>query len=194
VSALAAAIGVLMPLAAWSHDGEDHGAVAAPVGAPGDAFVAVDGRGESFEGVLKFKPFDKGEKVDLVFYLLSLENNRAVAEAKVSATLSEGASSTEVAFVPKQGGPLGAYTATVTVADDKTRSWLFDVTAGDTSDLIAVGGFQAEEAVEEPHAVDGGLGQPAMSPAAFSATLGAAILLAGASFAFGRMTARRVSA
>ena len=184
--ALIASFGV-----ADAHEGEDHGTPEPFVAAPGEAILAATGGGAAFDAVLKYKPFAKGEQVSLTLYLVSLETNRPVGDAAVSASLSEGDKSTTVAFQPKVGGPVGAYSATVTPESDATMSWLFDMTAGSDSELIAIGGFRA---VDKAPGKDVGDALPRAhesNPPRMAILVSLGSLLAVGAFAAGRFTARK---
>ena len=175
-----------------AHEGEDHGASGpVEVAIPGETLLAMSGGGALFEAVLKHRPFASGDPVAVTFYLVSLETNRPVADATVSANLSEGDRSTSVAFAPKPGGPVGAYSATVTPTTAAPMSWLFDVTTGGETDLIGLTGFQASPPTSNPAVGDPSLrrdGTASLRPAALAA-IGVPLLIAA--FVVGRMTARK---
>jgi len=144
LAALLFAFGAALPFPIPAHEGEDHSAPQpVTVAAPGETLLVASGGGSVFEAILKYRPFVRGETVAVTLYLVSAETNRPLADATVNATLSEGDRSTAVAFAPKSGGPVGAYSATLTSATAAPMSWLFEVTAGSDSDLIGVTGFQA---------------------------------------------------
>ena len=177
----------------FAHEGEDHGAPQpVTVAASGETLLAASGSGSLFEAVLKYRPFAPGETVAVTLYLISAETNRPMADAAISASLSEGDRSTAVAFAPKSGGPVGAYSATLTPATAEPMSWLFDVTAGAESDLIGVTGFQAS-----PLQADPALNQKTTphregtAPLPLTALLPVGALLLVAAFAAGRATARK---
>jgi len=142
-----------LPFPIFAHEGEDHGAPQpVAVAVPGETLLAASGSGSLFEAVLKYRPFAPKETVAVTLYLVSAETNRPIADATISANLSEGDRSTAVAFTPKPGGPAGAYrpggpagaySATVTAESVAPMSWLLDVTVGSESDLIGVTNFQA---------------------------------------------------
>ena len=179
---------------AIAHGDEDHGAPAVAAD-PASSMLAIEGRGASFEGVLKFEPFLPGEQTEPTLFLLLLETNKPITGAEVKATLSEGTGSTDIMFAARKGGPAGAYTATTTIPDAKPRSWLFEVTSGDNYDLIGLSGFQARlEAVAEQGAAAHSTTHAEISPQVFAWTFAAAILLAGAAFLIGRQSARKVPA
>jgi hypothetical protein len=172
-----------------AHEGEDHGTPEPVVSVQGEGLLAAAGSGAVFDAVLKYPPFGKGERVSVVLYLVSSETNRPVADATVIANLSEGDKSTTVAFQPNAGGPVGAYSATISPGSAVAMSWLFDVTAGSDSDLIAISGFKAgDNAVGKQagahHSHDSGPPQVAVLIALGS------LLVIGA-FAAGRLTARK---
>ncbi|MDS4031119.1 MAG: hypothetical protein RKO66_13765 [Candidatus Contendobacter sp.] len=184
------AVAPLFPVLA--HEGEDHGASGpVEVAIPGETLLAMSGGGALFEAVLKHRPFASGDPVAVTFYLVSLETNRPVADATVSANLSEGDRSTSVAFAPKPGGPIGAYSATVTPTTAAPISWLFDVTAGGDTDLIGLTGFQASPPKSNPAVGGPSLrrdGTASFRPAVLAA-VGVPLLIAA--FVVGRMTARK---
>jgi hypothetical protein len=193
LAALLLAFGAALPFLAPAHEGENHGTPEpVTVAAPGETLLAASsGSGSLFEAVLKYRPFAPGESVDVTLYLVSAETNRPIAGATLSASLSEGDRSTNVAFAPRAGGPVGAYRATLTPATAAPMSWLFDVTAGGDSDLIGVTGFrasllQADPALNKttPHREGA-----ALPPLAVLMPVGALLLVAA--FAAGRATARK---
>lgn len=182
-----------LPFPAFAHEGEDHGAPEpVTVAASGETLLAASGSGSLFEAVLKYRPFTPGETVAATLYLVSAETNRPLADATVGATLSEGDRSTAVAFAPKSGGPVGAYSATLTPATAEPMSWLFDVTAGSDSDLIGITGFQASRLAHSDSAVGkiSSHGRWEVSPQHLAALAGVGVLLLVAAFAAGRLTAR----
>jgi hypothetical protein len=195
-AALLFAFAAALPYPAFAHEGEDHGA-SEPVTAAvsGETLLAVSGSGSLFEAVLKYRPFTSGETVAMTLYLVSTETNRPLADAAVGATLSEGDRSTAVAFAPKSGGPVGAYSATLTPATAEPMSWLFDVTAGSDSDLIGVTHFQARSLQPDPalnKSAPHRKGTVSLPPTVLL-SVGALLLIAA--FVAGRVTARkRVSA
>jgi len=182
-----------LPFPAFAHEGEDHGAPEpVTVAASGETLLAASGSGSLFEAVLKYRPFTPGETVAVTLYLVSAETNRPLADATVGATLSEGDRSTAVAFAPKSGGPVGAYSATLTPVTAEPMSWLFDVTAGSDSDLIGITGFQASRLAHSDSAVGkiSSHGRWEVSPQHLAALAGVGVLLLVAAFAAGRLTAR----
>ncbi len=187
------ALGAAWPVPVPAHEGEDHGAPGSvTVAAPGETLLAASGSGSLFEAILKYRPFVRGETVAVTLYLVSAETNRPLADADVSATLSEGDRSTAVAFATKPGGPVGAYSATVTAATAAPMSWLFDVTAGAESDLIGVTGFQASSLQSDPapNKKTSPLREGAvLPPLTVLMPVGALLLIAA--FAAGRATARK---
>jgi hypothetical protein len=178
---------------AFAHEGEDHGAPQpVTVAASGETLLAASGSGSLFEAVLKYRPFTPGETVAVTLYLVSAETNRPLADAAISASLSEGDRSTAIAFAPKSGGPVGAYSATLTPATAEPMSWLFDVTAGSDSDLIGITGFQASRLPHSDSTVGkiSSHGRWEVSPQHLAALAGGGVLLLVAAFAAGRLTAR----
>ena len=193
LAVLLLALGAALPFPISAHEGEDHGAPEpVTVAASGETLLAASGSGSLFEAVLKYRPFVRGETVAVTLYLVSAETNRPLADATVSATLSEGDRSTAVAFAPKPGGPVGAHSATVTAATAAPMSWLFDVTAGTESDLIGVTGFQASSLQSDPapYKKTSPLREWTVLPP-LTVLLPVAALLLVAAFAAGRLTARR---
>jgi hypothetical protein len=182
-----------LPFPAFAHEGEDHGAPQpVTVAASGETLLAASGSGSLFEAVLKYRPFTPGETVAVTLYLVSAETNRPLADAAISASLSEGDRSTAIAFAPKSGGPVGAYSATLTPATAEPMSWLLDVTAGTESDLIGVTGFQASRLPHSDSTVGkiSSHGRWEVSPQHLAALAGGGVLLLVAAFAAGRLTAR----
>lgn len=175
-----------------AHEGEDHGTPEPVVAMPGEALLAAVGDGVAFDAVLKFRPFEKGEQVALTLYLASSETNRPVSSASISGSLSNGESSTTIAFRAKEGGPPGAYSATVTPGSDSAMSWLFDITAGSESDLIAISGFKAGAKLSAPAVGATHSHAHASSPPLVAVLVSLGVLLATAAFAAGRATARKV--
>lgn len=191
---VAASLGLLVMLGlggtAGAHEGDDHGTPAPVVVAAGETLMSAYATGTAFDAVMKYKPFAKGEVVDVTVYLVASDTNRPVAGATITASLSAGADSREVVFLPKAGGPVGAYAATVTASSDAPISLLLDVTAGETADLIAVDGLAPSDpaSVHEHESADGHADEDfAPPPIAVMISLGT-LLLIGA-FAAGRLTA-----
>lgn len=185
--AFAAALAFPVP----AHEGEDHGAPEpVTVAAPGETLLAASGSGSLFEAVLKYRPFVRGETVAVTLYLVSAETNRPLADATVNATLSEGDRSTAVAFAPKPGGPVGAYSATLAPATAAPMSWLFEVTADGESDLIGVTGFQARPPKAHPAVGETALQGDGIAPPRWAVLIAIGALLLVVAFAAGRLTAR----
>lgn len=193
LAALLMTLSAMLPLPVPGHQGEDHGAPEPVVTSPaaGESLLAVSGSGALFDAILKYRPFAQGETAAVTLYLVSGETNRPVAEATVSASLSEGLRSLTVAFTPRSGGPVGAYSASITPTTDAPMSWLFEVTAEDGFDLIGVTGFQARLLQADPA---GGAASPQadwMGPSRRAGLAAAGVLLLAAAFAAGRMGARK---
>jgi len=181
-----------LPFPIFAHEGEDHGAPQpVAVAVPGETLLAASGSGSLFEAVLKYRPFAPKETVAVTLYLVSAETNRPIADATISANLSEGDRSTAVAFTPKPGGPAGAYSATVTAESVAPMSWLLDVTVGSESDLIGVTNFQASSLRSDPALNIAASRREGMAlpPLAILMPVGALLLVTA--FAAGRATARK---
>jgi len=192
LAALLLSLGVALPLPTAAHEGEDHGSPEpVAIAASGETLLAIGGVGSLFEAVLKYRPFVRGDAVAVTLYLVSAETNRPIADATVGATLSEGDRSVAVAFAPKLGGPVGAYSATVTAETAEPMSWLFEVAAGSDSDLIGITGFQTSRLPHSDSTVGkiSSYGRWGVSPRHLAALAGGALLLVAA-FAAGRLTAR----
>jgi hypothetical protein len=190
--ALLLAFGAALSFPVLAHEGEDHG-TPGPVGAsvPGETLLAVSGGGPLFEAILKYRPFAPGDTVAVTLYLVSMETNRPVAEAMVSASLSEGDRSTNVVFAPRPGGPTGAYSATLIPTTAAPMSWLFDVTANGDADLIGVTGFQASSPQSSPAIGETPPQGDKTAHPRLAALVAVGALLLVAAFAAGRMTARK---
>lgn len=111
---------------------------------------ALSGHGENFEIVLKYFTFKPGNDISLVAYVLDKATNEPIKGATLSGSLSNGNESASVVFkeTPKQLP--GAYDGKVRVLTDKPYSWLFDVSLGEKSDLVAIDGFKAGEDSKSP--------------------------------------------
>lgn len=175
-----------------AHEGEDHGTPEPVVAAPGEALLSAAGAGAAFDAVLKYRPFEKGGQVALTLYLASSETNRPVGGASISGSLSDGENNTTIAFRAKEGGPPGAYSATATPGSDSAMSWLFDITAGSESDLIAISGFKAGANLSAPAVGATHSHAHASSPPPIAVLVSLGVLLATAAFVAGRATARKV--
>jgi hypothetical protein len=156
--------------------------------------LAVSGNGSLFDAVLKYRPFASGETVALTLYLVSAETNRPMANATVSASLSEGDRSLAVPFTPKPGGPVGAYSATLTPPTTAPMSWLFEVTADGESDLIGVTGFQSRPLKAHPAVGETSLQGNEIAPPQRAMLIAVGALLLVGAFVMGRMTARKEAA
>ncbi|MDQ5909191.1 MAG: hypothetical protein QG599_1285 [Pseudomonadota bacterium] len=179
---------------ALAHEGEDHSTPEpVRVSVPGETQLAVSGNGSLFDAILKYRPFASGETVALTLYLVSAETNRPMAEAAISASLSEGDQTLTVPFTPKPGGPVGAYSATLTPPTAAPMSWLFEVTADGESDLIGVTGFQASRLPPSDSTVGkiASHGRWEVSPQHLAALVGGGVLLLIVAFVAGRLTARK---
>ncbi|CAN5498889.1 hypothetical protein BH09SUM1_BH09SUM1_00840 [soil metagenome] len=170
-----------------AHEGEDHGTPEPVVASPGQTMLSASGSGLAFDAVLKYLPFSTGDKVPLIIYLVSSETNRAIEGATVSASFSDGENSATVNFLPKGDGPSGAYSATVTSTSEQPASWLFDVSAGDDDDLIAIGGFQPTPVFDTPKADV--LDDHGGAPSRLAVLISIGSLLVIGAFATGRLTA-----
>lgn len=175
-----------------AHEGEDHGTPEPVVAMPGEALLAAVGEGAAFDAILKYRPFEKGEQVAITLYLASSETNRPVSDASISGSLSDGENTTTIAFRAKEGGPPGAYSATATPGSDSAMSWLFDITAGSDSDLIAISGFKAGTNLSAPTVGATHSHAHASSPPLIAVLVSLGVLLATAAFVAGRVTARKV--
>lgn len=182
------AFGAMLPFSAAAHEGEDHGAPEpVVVSTATETLIALSGGGSQFDAVLKHRPFAPGETVELTLYLVAAETNRPIADAVISASLSEGETSTTVSLAPKPGGPTGAYRALI---NPKTAA-LMSLTVGDQLDLIGITGFQASPLKADhpagkiqPHRDWIALPQPAVL-----VVIGVLLLVVG--FVAGRRTLRK---
>ncbi|MDO9265437.1 MAG: hypothetical protein Q7U02_15820 [Desulfosalsimonadaceae bacterium] len=103
----------------------------------------LSGLGENFEVILKFSSFEPGEEVPLTAYVLDSITNEPIKGAAISGGLSSGNASVSVVFKEAAHGLPGAYESKVRVLSDKPYSWLFDISLGEKSDLVAIDGFKA---------------------------------------------------
>jgi len=180
------------PFPALAHEGEDHGTPEpVRVSVPGETLLAVSGNGSLFDAILKYRPFASGETVALTLYLVAAETNRPMANAMVSASLSEGDQTLTVPFTPKPGGPVGAYSATLTPPTAAPMSWLLEVTADGESDLIGVTGFHARPLNAHPAVGETSLQGDGIAPPRRAVLIAVGALLLVVAFVAGRMTARK---
>lgn len=192
LAALLFAFAAALPFPIPAHEGEDHSTPEpVRVSVPGETRLAVSGNGSLFDAILKYRPFASGETVALTLYLVSAETNRPLTNAMVSASLSEGDQTLTVPFTPKSGGPVGAYSATLTPPTAAPMSWLFEVTADGESDLIGVTGFQARPPKAHPAVSETSLQGDGIAPPRRAVLIAIGALLLVVAFAAGRMTARK---
>lgn len=119
-------------------------------GETGSGLQALSGHGENFEVVLKYAPFKTGTDVFLVVYVLDIATNEPIKGAVLSGSMSSGAEGLSVEFKEMEDELPGAYGGTVRVKTDKPNSWLFDISLGEKSDLIAIDGFITGDGSQSP--------------------------------------------
>lgn len=110
-------------------------------GETGLGLQVLSGHGENFEVVLKYAPFKPGNDVSLVVYVLDIATNEPIKGAVLSGSMSSGAEGLAVEFKEMKNELPGAYSGSVRVQSDKPNSWLFDISLGEKSDLVAIDGF-----------------------------------------------------
>jgi len=110
-------------------------------GETGLGLQALSGHGENFEVVLKYATFKPGNDVSLVVYVLDIATNEPIKGAALSGNMSSGDDSLAVEFKEMKNELPGTYGGTARVKTDKPYSWLFDISLGEKSDLIAIDGF-----------------------------------------------------
>lgn len=143
IAAIVIAATVVPRPVALAHEGESHAEPeSTAVALEGSERISVSGHSDTFEVVLKFVPFQPGTEVPITAYVLDAGTNEPIRGAKVSGTLSSGTSSQDVTFVEISDGLPGSYAERIKVESEGKLSWLFDITAGDKSDLVAVDGFK----------------------------------------------------
>ena len=116
---------------------------AAPTGKTGSVLRSLSGHGESFEVILTFSSFKPGSDVSLIAYVLDVATNEPIRGAALSGGLSSGTESLPVVFTETPNSLPGAYEGRAHVLSGKPYSWLFDISLGEKSDLIAIDGFKA---------------------------------------------------
>lgn len=116
---------------------------AVPAAQTGAALQSLSGRGENFEVILKFSSFKPGDDVSLIAYILDSTTNEPVQGAALAGDLSNGTESLPVAFTEMSRNLPGAYSGKVRIVSGKPYSWLFDISLGERSDLVAIDGFKA---------------------------------------------------
>jgi hypothetical protein len=115
----------------------------APTGKNLSTLRSVSGHGEIFEVILKFSSFKPGSDVSLIAYVLDGATNEPIQGATLSGGLSSGTESLTVVFTETSLALPGAYEGKVHVLSGKPYSWLFDISLGEKSDLVAIDGFKA---------------------------------------------------
>lgn len=118
---------------------------AAPAGPASAALRSLSGQGENFEVILKFPSFKIGSDVLLTAYVLDSVTNEPIKGAALSGGMSSGSDSITVAFKQTPESTPGAYAGQVRVLSEKPYSWLFDISLGEKTDLVAIDGFKAGE-------------------------------------------------
>ena len=120
---------------------------ASPAGPAAAEMQSLSGRGGHFEVILKFPPLALGSEATLTAYVLDGATNEPVQGATVSGGMSSGTESITVPFTETArtlaGAVAGAYQGEIRVASDEASSWLFDISLGEKSDLVAIDGFKA---------------------------------------------------
>ena len=127
----------------WAASGAHAGQSVPPAGQTAVEMQSLSGQGEYFEVVLKFPPFTLGSEAALTAYVLDGVTNEPVQGATVSGGLSSGTESLTVPFTETAQPMAGAYQGKVRVENDEASSWLFDISQGEKSDLVAIDGFKA---------------------------------------------------
>lgn len=178
---------------AVAHEGEDHGTPEPVVSSQGPARISAYGNGTAFDVVLKYAPFAVGETADVTLYVVSMETNRPIDGAIISANLSDGTSSTDVKFAPAAGGPIGAYSASTNVTSPNSISWLFDIETQSDTDLIAVEGFQAKPLEPTSNDAMASAHSPSATPPPVAVFASIATLLMIGAFAAGRVLTQKVA-
>lgn len=117
---------------------------AIPPGQTGSAPRSLSGTGENFEIILKYSSFKPGSDVSLSAYVLDSTTNEPIKGAALSASLSGGNESSSVTFTEMPGALPGAYEGKSRILHPGPYSWLFDISLGEKSDLVAIDGFKAE--------------------------------------------------
>lgn len=116
---------------------------AAPAGQTGAELRSLSGLGENFEVILKFPSFKTGSDVPLTAYVLDSVTNEPIKGAALSGGMSSGSESITVTFKDTPESTPGAYAGQVRVLSEKPYSWLFDISRGEKTDLVAIDGFKA---------------------------------------------------
>lgn len=114
----------------------------------GVGMQSLSGKGEYFEAILKFTPTGLGSEIPLTIFLLDAVTNEPVQGATVSGGMSDGTKTVTVPFLESTTPVVGAYKGKILVDKQFTASWLFDISLGEKSDLIAIDGFKTGEKIE----------------------------------------------
>ena len=135
----------LSPMAIGAHEGEVHetGAAAQQAGIATEP-SGWSGRGDVFEVVVKTSRFDPKQPALLTAYVVEVASNKPIVGAKVSASVSIGKDSVRAEFAETTTTIPGAYTAKFLFPGVGNYSALFEVSRGDTDDLVAVDGIRVQ--------------------------------------------------
>ena len=130
----------------WAAGGAHGGQPMSPTGPSAAEMQSLSSQGEHFEVILKFpSSFSIGSDVALTAYVLDVATNEPVQGATVTGGMSSGTENITVPFTEAAQPIAGAYQGKIRVVSEKPSSWLFDITLGDKSDLVAIDGFNAGE-------------------------------------------------
>lgn len=126
--------------------GGAHANPAPPSAGPDAAEMqSLSGHGEYFEVILKYPPIALGSEAALTVYVLDGVTNEPVQGATVSGGMSSGTENISVPFTETAQPTAGAYQGKIRVESNEASSWLFDISLGEKSDLVAIDGFKAGE-------------------------------------------------
>jgi hypothetical protein len=140
-AALLALVGTL-PVLAWAHGGEDHGAEKPAPSAVANG-PAVGAMGETFEVLLKAAESEPNEATELRVFVSDARTNAPLAGAEVELSFL-GAS--EVKQAAAATGSAGIYTATATFPSEGAWEALATVRRGSATEVLSLGPWKVEEA------------------------------------------------
>ena len=173
----------------WAAGGAHAGQSVPPAGQTAVEMQSLSGQGEYFEVILKFPPLALGGEAALTAYVLDGLTNEPVQGATVSGGMSRGPESITVPFTETAQPMTGAYQGKIRVESDEASSWLFDISFGEKSDLVAIDGFKAGQnagptAPAAPQADDESGSGIRLTPAEMALLLAAFVVLQAVIFIF----------
>lgn len=126
----------------WAMSTTQANSASPPAIPAGAEMHSLSSKGEYFDAVVKFTQVGLGNEIPLTLYLLDAVTNEPVQGATISGGMSDGSETVTVPFLESARPVVGAYQGKISVDKQLTASWLFDISHGEKSDLIAIDGFK----------------------------------------------------